>query len=248
MWQRYFSKLMVEAFESAKENDARLTLRGYARRLQMSPGVLSEIFREQRKISAKRAVEIALAAGLPEKSLQRLEKRIRAAEPQSARSILPGDAIEMVLNPLYYRLLCALEILPSPAPIARVARFLEVSTREVSRVAGKLRALDVVRVAGGQLYWQGRHVTTSEDIPSQKIQQYHRGALKRAVSDLAINPAEREYTSVTFAGCAQSLGEAKQSVRDFRDSLAESMRDGKPDRIYELTVQLRPVSKPFRES
>ncbi|MGZ3705606.1 MAG: helix-turn-helix domain-containing protein, partial [Bdellovibrionota bacterium] len=104
MWQRYFSQILQDSFEAAKKSDPKLSLRGFAKRLDVSPSVLSEIFRDQRKISGKRAMEIALAAGLDEAVLRQLEKNIRSTTPARPRELLSSEVVDLVMNPLYYLL------------------------------------------------------------------------------------------------------------------------------------------------
>ena len=244
MWQRYFSQILQDTFEKAKETTPGLSLRSYARQLEVSPSVLSEILREQRKISSRRALEIAEKAQVEERVLLQLRKNMTPGR-SDFRQILPSEAIDLVINPLYYRLLCALEILPIPARLNSIAAFLDVDVGTLQEIVEKLQLLSVVKVEDSQVYWLGRQVTTTEDVPNQKIQSFHKKTLQSAAADLELPVEEREYTSVTFAGNGDRILQAKNHIRSFRDTVSESMRDSKPDRIYELSIQLRPVSKPL---
>jgi uncharacterized protein (TIGR02147 family) len=244
MWQRFFSQLLQNAFDAAVAADPALSLRGFARRLDVSPGVLSEIFRNQRKISAARALEIARAAQLDAAALAQLEK-LMSLKAESSREILSGEAIELVMNPEYYRLLCALEVLPVPATIEEITRFLGFEPKALEAAVRRLESFGILYVEGTQIYWGGRYVTTTEDIPSEKIREFHRQALRQAGDDLALPVQEREYTSVIFAGCHARLPEAKNQIRIFRDELSDAMRDAKPDSVYQLSIQLRPLSRVF---
>jgi plasmid maintenance system antidote protein VapI len=247
MWQRYFSQVLQNSFDRAREQNPKLSLRAYARQLDVSPSVLSELLRDQRKISGKRALEIASAAQMDSSVLEQLRKNIQSKPEPSSRQLLSSEAVDLVMNPLYYRLLCALEILPTPTTLPDAAAFLDVENKDLRAIAKKLEKLEVVKLEGNQIFWQGRHITTTEDIPSKKIQAFHKDTLREAAFDLKIPVDEREYTSVTFAGCVQRLLDAKNHIRSFRDTLSDSMRDSKPNRVYQLSIQLRPVSLTLKE-
>jgi plasmid maintenance system antidote protein VapI len=243
MWHRYFSQVLLNSFSAAVRAEPKLSLRGYAKRLDVSPSVLSEIFRDQRKISKERALQIAQMANMEPAVLQQLEKLMALKTDTTPRRVLSGDAVDLVMNPDYYRLLCALEVLPTPTTVEDISAFLSVDRGTLVAAVEKLQSFGILFLEGPQIYWGGLHLTTTDDIPSEKIREFHRNALKQATDDLALPVTEREYTSVIFAGSHARLSEAKSHIRTFRDTLSDSMRDSRPDSVYQLTIQLRPVSR-----
>lgn len=245
MWRRYFSQALQEALDQAKTRNKAISLRAYARIIGVTPSNLSEILREQRKIAPERALKIAENAKLDPTVLSRLRRLMgREADPSPPR-LLSTQAVDLIMNPLYFRVLCALEILPSPSTVAELSSFLDVPAADLKKVLTALVAVDVIEIKGQKVHWLGSHVITPPDVPSKKVRAFHRQTLRNAAADLKLPVTEREYTSVVFAACESQLGAAKQQIRSFRDLVSESMRDSTPDRIYELSIQLRPVSKTF---
>lgn len=222
-------------------------MRAYARNIGVSPGTISEIFGERRKISPQLALQIAQKAKFDPAALQRLRQLIDSNDETSSRRLLSSQAVDLIMNPLYYRLICAMDILPSPTTANEIAAFLSADGEEIARVIEVLRELEIVDTKGAAVSWRGQHVITPPDVPSAKVQAFHRGTLKDAAADLRLPVNEREYTTVVFAANEARMAGAKQQIRAFRDDLAESMRDSRPDRIYQLSIQLRPVSKRLPE-
>lgn len=247
MWRRYFARTLRDNFDRLKKKNKSFSMRAYARVIGVSPGTISEIFGERRKISPQLALQIAQKAKFDSAALQRLRQLISMNESETPRRVLSAQAVELIMNPLYYRLVCALDILPSPTTADEIASFLAADGDEVARVIEVLRDLEIVDTKGTAVSWRGQHVITPPDVPNARVQAFHRGTLKDAAADLRLPVHEREYTTVVFAANESRMESAKRQIRAFRDDLAESMRDSRPDRIYQLSVQLRPVSKRLSE-
>lgn len=243
MWSRYFAQVLQESFEKAQKKNPAVSLRGYARHLQVSPSVLSEVLRNKRVLSAERAMAIAEKANLDPEIMRNLRLVINSGPTEND---IPKGAIkvsDLILNPLYYKILCAFEIFPIPVSIEEVAAFLEIGIPEFREMLSDLEKFDVVEMKENLIYWQGRHVYSTEDVPSAKLREFHSETLTAAARDLSMPVDQREYTSVTFAACAEQLPEAKNQIRKFRSLLSSGMRNAKPDQIFQLSIQLRPLSK-----
>lgn len=241
-WQEYFSRVLGDSFEAAKKRNARMSLRSFSRRLEVAPGMFSEIVRGRRHVTWERAVKIAAAAKFPPAELDRLRKLREVDFERRPRKVLQDSALDLILNPLYYRVLCAFEILPKPASAAAFADFLAADAAEIARVLETLIELGLVRGEGEAYSWNGSHLTTPAGITSEKVQEFFRRDLEAAAAALAVPPADREYTTITFAGNMSEMAAAKTQIREFRERLSDSMHV-EPDRIFQLSIQLRPVSK-----
>ena len=244
VWQDYFARILGESFAAAKKRNARMSLRNYSRRLSVAPGMLSEIIRGRRHVTWDRAVKIAEAAQFGDRELAQLKKFRKAGDERKPRVLLKDDAVDLILNPLYYRVLCAFEILPAPVTVASFADFLDSEPAKVRAVLSTLMAFGLIDAEGDEYTWHGSHVSTPPNITSEKVQAFFREDLKDSVAGLAVAPSEREYTAVTFSGNMSELAVAKKAIREFRDSLSDSM-NVEPNQIFQLSIQLRPVSKVY---
>ena len=60
-----------------------------------------------------------------------------------------------------------------------------------------------------------------------------------------VPPESRQYNALMFSISAEGFQAVKDRIRSFQEELREIIdRDGKEDRIYTLTMQLFPNSKP----
>lgn len=244
MWQAYFAQVLGDSFEAAKKRNARISLRNFSQRLDVAPGMFSEIVRGRRHVSWDRATKIAERAKLEPKVLERLQDLQKKAEQNRPRVILQEDAVDLIMNPLYYKVLCAFEILVPPVKTADLATFLGAENEKIEGVMSRLMNLGLVNRDGEAYVWTGSHMSTPPNITSEKVQAFFREDLKTAIDGVGVAPAQREYTTITFAGNASELVNAKKRIREFRDDLSDSMHV-EPNQIYQLSIQLRPVSKVF---
>lgn len=243
MWETYFTQIMKDAFEAAREKE-NLSLRGFAKRLGLSAGVLSEILRDKRALVAPRALAVAEAAGVPAAPLKRLQMMIESLEnDDGGRELARGEIVDLIMNPVYYALLSALEVLPIPCPLDELARFLKIERPEAERIVDRLSEHGVVEREDAHVYWWGKHLTTTADVPNEKQRAFLRASLEQTIVALDTVPVdEREVTAITFAASESRLPLAKAEIRKFRDVLATNMQGKKTDRVYRLSIQLIPVS------
>ena len=243
MWESYFTQILKDAFEAAQEKE-KVSLRGFAKRLGLSASVLSEILRDKRALVAPRALAVAEMAGVPASSLKRLRMMVESLEnDDSGRTLAHGDVVDLIMNPVYYALLSALEVLPVPSSIDDLAKFLKLEPAQADVIVSKLAAFGVVEREDENVYWWGKHLTTTHDIPNEKLRSFHRASLEETITALDTIPVdEREVTAITFAASESRLPLAKAEIRKFRDVLATNMHGKKADRVYRLSIQLIPVS------
>lgn len=242
MWTDYFSKLMNDAMTQAKARNHRLSLRAYAKSIDLAPGMLSEIIRRKRVISFPLAVSICERAAIGADSLAELRRLHGDAQSKKQRRVLSMNVAELILDPDYYRYLCALEVLPAPVSQADLGEFLSLSKDRVEKLTSVLSDLEVVEADGKTVRWLGAYLTVEENISNKAIQNFHRRNLESAIEGISLPIDQREYTSVIFAGSEALLGQGKEAIREWRTNLSERMRGASPDRIYQLSIELRPVS------
>lgn len=89
------------------------------------------------------------------------------------------------------------------------------------------------------------HLTTTQDVSSAGLRQYHAQVLERAREALrALDPERREISGVTFAMRRASLPRAKALIREFEKNLCELMEaeaGTEADSVVHLEVALLPL-------
>lgn len=243
MWRPYFVQLMNEAFESARSRNKAFSLRSFARVLGVSPGFLSEILRNKRDIRPERAVEVAERAKVPEQALRRLRVLALDEPGDDHHYVLTGKDVQLLTDPVYYRVLSAFEVLPHPCTQADILKLLGGDGERLTKTIELLCRLELIEQEGEKLFWLGRNVKTTEDIASEQIRAFHRETIGGVIDSLSLPVEEREITTVIFAGSEGLMPAAKKDIRKFRELLVENMEGQRSDRVYQLSIQLVPVSK-----
>lgn len=93
-------------------------------------------------------------------------------------------------------------------------------------------------------------IATSPEVKSLAVVNYHQSMMTLAAQSLSTVPGnERDITSATVGIREEDLPSIKKKIEAFRKTLlAEAeAKNGKPDRIYQLNIQLFPVTQKIRE-
>lgn len=243
MWQNYFIDLLNASINEMKKRNSSLSLRAYAQRVGISPGYLSEVLSGKRKVSKERARFIADKAQFPRAAQDRLNDLIDRNDGQSRRYLLRGEDIQLMTDIDYYRLIAAFEVLSIPCTRNEVLELLKIDPKKLDALLTTLTRIKIVRISGENLFWTRNTVTTTDDVPSEEIKNFHRRMLSETPRALALPVDEREFTSVIFGGTKSKISNGKKTIRNLRDLVVESMASSDDDCVYQLSIQLIPLSE-----
>lgn len=95
-------------------------------------------------------------------------------------------------------------------------------------------------------HWRqsGKPIKVENTISTVATRKFHKQLLIRAAESIDKDPIPvRDFSSMTFALDPQQIEYARKRLRDFRRELvAELELKGTPSTVYNLTVQLYPVT------
>jgi uncharacterized protein (TIGR02147 family) len=102
----------------------------------------------------------------------------------------------------------------------------------------------LVRDAAGRLVRGEPSLTTGHEVRSVVVPAYHRQMIEQAGGSVdRVPPEERDVSALTVCIKQESLEELKGRIRRFREDLLELCdRESEPERVYQLCVQLFPLS------
>jgi uncharacterized protein (TIGR02147 family) len=124
-----------------------------------------------------------------------------------------------------------------------MAERLGLSATEVRAAVERLIRLGLLTRRGGKLVSSGR-CTTTQDVPSAALKRFHRQGLERAIDALeGVEIEDRDITSITMAVDHRKVPAAKAQIRKFRRQLAKSLESGERDEVYQLSIQLVPITR-----
>ncbi|HHH27276.1 MAG TPA: TIGR02147 family protein [Polyangiaceae bacterium] len=98
----------------------------------------------------------------------------------------------------------------------------------------------------GRLVRGDTSLTTGHEVRSVVIPAYHRQMIERAADALErVVPEERDMSALTVCIKATSLADLKERIHRFREEMLERCdREEDPQQVYQLCIQLFPLSKP----
>lgn len=115
---------------------------------------------------------------------------------------------------------------------------------EIEESIELLLKLNMVKIENGMFYPSGEMYTSTHDIPSSGLKKFHKQHMKKAmdaVDEIAVEL--RDITSMTMAIDMEKIPEAKEMIKTFRRNLCKFMESGKKEQVYNLNIQLVPITQ-----
>lgn len=220
-------QILQNELSRRKRDNPRYSIRSFASFLNLSPGRLSELVSGKR--SAGRLLENRLLA--------RLELKNGAVAP------LEDSAFAILADWHHFAILSLMDTKGfSPRP-DWIAKRLGISTFDTQAALDRLESTGLIFRKNGRLFKSSAPVMTATDRASEALRISHEQSLKQAIRALHEIPVDlRDITSITLATSPQKLGLAKEMIRDFRRRLATILEADECTEVYNLNVQLVPVT------
>ncbi|AFY03315.1 hypothetical protein Bdt_3641 [Bdellovibrio bacteriovorus str. Tiberius] len=116
---------------------------------------------------------------------------------------------------------------------------------EVAQAAiERLCRLGLLQIEEGKFIVTHKQLETSHNIPSESLRRSHKQSLVQVLDNMDRVPLDlRDVTSITFPMNRKKIPEAKRLIRNFRRKMATLMTQGPKTDVYNLNVQLFPVTK-----
>lgn len=239
-----------------KEKNPNYSIRAFARRLKISAGSLAELLAAKRPLTGNMARRLAdelcyspqareSIVGMVQKHYASHQK-IRAFTEtiDSKYQRLEEDTFRLISEWYHLALLTLLETDDIEAcPPAKMARRLGISTTEVRDALDRLERLNLVGREDGR--WKSKgDIETTTDVPSAAVRKFHHQSLEKAIESLESLPvAERDVTAITIAMDPEKLKLAKELIQKFRRNLADILGEGRKKEVYQLNIQLIPLTR-----
>ncbi|RZJ85638.1 MAG: TIGR02147 family protein [Chryseobacterium sp.] len=130
-----------------------------------------------------------------------------------------------------------------------IANQLNISVPESRRAVERLLRLELLEINNETIVKTQRFVTNGDDfLTSSAHKQLQRHVLQKALEAIDTVPIEeKDISSITMAIDVDRIPEAKKIITRFRRELCGFLEDGKKERVYNLGIQLYPISKGIRK-
>ncbi len=229
--------LRNEYFRRCREN-ARYSIRSFAKQAGVSPGSMSELLSGKRPLSIKIADKIAAKIGL------RLRPKDAATISKDYQKI-SDDEYQLISDWYYLGILNLMKLKDFKSDVQWMAQRIGLSKVQVQDAIDRLSRLGLIENKNGRYRRVKKRLSIESDVPSSAIRESHRQRMHLAIQSLVDHSIhERDITGSVLAIPATRLPEAKQMIKEFRERFVDELEiDGKADTVLNLCIQLYPITK-----
>lgn len=244
----------------SKENPA-YSLRAFARDLEIGPSQLSEILNEKIGLSSKKAISVARKLGLSDKETLIFKALVEVEHGRSSQIVegaqeflkhhkfgdnfqgLTLDGFKVISEWHNFAILSCMELDNFDGTVAFIANSLDLPLSETEESVVRMVKMNLVGFKDGKFVPTGVMLTTTHNIASSALKKFHKGHIAKSLSAIDEVAVElRDITSMTMAIDVDKIPEAKEMIKNFRRQLCQVMESGKKQEVYNLNIQLIPLS------
>lgn len=235
--------LLQNELKKRKKINPQFSLRGFAKKLNMSPAQLSQILNGKRNLTAatlaKIATTLSLSPSMEEKLyMDAFSKRKKFDQDSQRKRSLREDEFALIGQWYHYAILSLARLPKAKADPEWIAQRLGVSKIQAAGALKRLLRLGIIE-EGKYLKQRGPFLSAQSEVPSLAIQKYHQEILQMAELRLSKIPLEeRDYSSITFLANPKKIPLARLKIEKFQDELAEFLGDENASEVYILANQL----------
>jgi len=237
-----------------RQKNPAYTMRSFARHLEISSGRMSEILAKKRNLTYAMADKVADRLGYapPERHAFLELVSTESSSRKSSRTIkhseytnLSAEMFSVIADWQHFAILNLIKLKSFRNEPRWIASRLNISVTEVHSALERLQMLGMIeKVPNSGLKRTISTFVTSYEVPSAALRRSHKQDLERAIAALEDVPLPlRNITSITFPADLKKIKKAKVLIKDFERRIAKLMNSSKATAVYNLNVQLIPVTK-----
>ncbi|WII72671.1 TIGR02147 family protein [Bdellovibrio sp. 22V] len=242
------SEFLLNEFQRRRSQNPTLTNAQFAKILGIPSSRLSDYINGRRIMTTTIGRQIVKGLGMTENDFDHLKnliefdrKKIKTLMPESQ---LKEDEFAIICDWYHFAILALVPIKtfqPNPQWIAeRLNIPLEVAHAAIDRLV----RLGLLVLEDGKFIVTQKQLETTHNIPSESLRRSHKQSLVQVLDNMDRVPLDlRDVTSITFPMNRKKIPEAKRLIRNFRRKMATLMTQGPKTDVYNLNVQLFPVTK-----
>ncbi len=222
------------------------SLRCFARDLNVSSGSLSAILNGKRAVGRNVSKRISDRLGLSQNEYLQFLMGVEQGAPEKSEcqwQELPDDQFRIISDWEHYAILSLIKTEDFKYDSQWIGNRLGISHYRVAAAIERLLRVRLVEESGNTLVRLTQSVTTTRDVPSTAIRESHRQILEQSIQSIdGVSLELRDLSSVTLPVDMSNIPAMKEVIREFRRSFFERFTNGELKEVYNLCIQLVPVS------
>lgn len=235
------------------KRNPRFSLRSFALVLDMDSSTVSQLISGKRKASKKVISKICERLSADQSLLTKFlvqEQRNSQGDSklkmsQTDYQLLNEDAIAVLSNWYYFAILEIVNVDHFQSSYTWIANRLGLTTPEIKIAVERLTRLNLLSVESGKIKRTEKFLTTYAPGQTSKAQkEFQKQVLDMALEAIDEVPIElRDMSNMTMAIDIDKIPEARKMITKFRRELSDFLEDGERTQVFQLAVQLYPISK-----
>lgn len=245
---------LTREFTNRCNKNPKYSIRAFADLLKMNSSTVSQILSGKRQISAKMIKRFCDILGASPKeenalikfaNLKNSRNQIEAETLEDNFQQLTLDAYALISDWYHYAILELTFVQDFQSNPRWISNKLGITAIEANIAIERLKRLELIEEANGKLTKTEAFITNfSDGVTSNALKNLQRSILKMALDAIDNTPQEeKDITSMTFAIDETKMSEAKKCIKKFRREMSQLLESGKQTRVYNLGIQLYPISK-----
>ena len=240
-------------YKKRKERNPNYSLRSFARWLNVSPAQLSQMMTGKRSITLKTMKKINDRLGLSPASsqdlVQTLLKQKNILQPDVIRTVkdLKEDEFRLVSDWYHLAILSLTKVRAAKSDPRWVARRLGIKVEDANQALLRLERMGLLELK--PVFRQiGEPFEVISDVSSAAIQKYHKQNLGLAIEKVeSTDVSVRQFQSITFPMNPALVKVLKKEIDEFLNRSFDKSQGPNPTEVYNLNVQLFPVTDMTKE-
>jgi uncharacterized protein (TIGR02147 family) len=261
----YYREFLQKQLEERVKRNPRYSLRSFAAALGVEPSALSKILSGKRMLTKKMAERFSRVIELSPEERQKLLLSAAIAKSDVWSKPNPSGLLKLIeVRPLatvqdlnadiftaisewYYYAILELTLVEGFQANARwISTQLKISHSAAQIAIDRLIKLGLLTVAKNGRWKKTTQWVETEDktVTSGAHRKRQKQLLEKSIEALENTPIQRRnHSSVTLPIDSKKIPEAKKMIQEFSQKLGAYLSTGKTDSVYELSVQMFPLTK-----
>lgn len=257
-----YKDIILSEFESRTSLNPSYSMRAYARDIDLSASQLNDILKGRKGLSSKKSLIVANKIGLEKEEILLFKALVEKEHGRSDRikflaqeyieevthknnyKGLSQDTFEIISDWYHFAILSAMELDSFDGTIAYLVKKLGIDFKSIEEAIKRMLREKMIDIRNNKFVITGEMYSTTHDVESKALKNSHKQTLKQALDCIDTVPVElRDISSITMAIDPDKIGEAKELLREFRHKISKLLESGKKTEVYNINLQLVPVSK-----
>lgn len=246
LWHDFFLDSVEKRYKEVKAKNHRLSVRGFAKMAQLSPGAMSLMLNRSMEwsLSVERAMEVL---HLLKVDSDRINHFAVLASPPCLDNSTPLNNLDkhvFLTDPSYMPICLAFGMTPVPST-EHLSQRLKIPVAKVENIIKDLiKRGYLTEGEDGRISKSRSHKLNAGDgPPNQVMRQFHLANIDAIRSSLENDPIEdRDVTSLVFTGKASQIELVKKEIRQFYQRVHAIMNStDEKDEVFKLVVGFMPL-------